>query len=348
MYGIDAAHGNSTFFYHFDRTGSTLLLTDGSGNTTDAYAYTPYGELLGHTGSNDQSFTFVGQYGVRHLKDTYYHMGRRFYDASSGHFLSRDAIGVNVYDVSSLNPYQYAQQDPINVIDPQGETGWNQDHTVWTGKSGQFVQTQAPHGNFLGGWKYVPFNKKQDNPPPADPQPPKKPDKVEPKPPDPPKEDPRETPKIAAKTSPDSGAAPPTETAPLPPDTSSSNTASVTDNAPPKGQPGNSQPPAGPDWGKFAIKQGQKVVQWGIVAATQKLVPNAFGKGLGTANRLAGVATDVLQVGAEGTRRSPRLWSSGKESKRIRGLIQPISILAEKTWLTQPGHSRTCSHGLFK
>ena len=166
----------------------------------------------------------------------------------------------------------------------------------------------------------MPFNKAQNNPPPADPQPPKKPDKVEPKPPDPPKEDPRETPKIAAKTSPDSGTTPPTEAAPLPPDTSSSNTASVTDNAPPRSPPGNSQPPAGPDWGKFAVKQGQKVVQWGIVAATQKLVPNAFGKGLGTANRLAGVATDVLQVGAEGTKTVAALVDQRERVKKDTGI----------------------------
>jgi RHS repeat-associated protein len=320
LYGIDAAGGNSIFFYHFDQTGSTLLLTNGAGSTTDAYAYTPFGKLLGHTGASAQSFTFVGQYGVQNVADALYHMGRRFYDADSGRFLSRDPVGINIYDPSSLSLYQYAQQDPINVIDPPGEGSWNHDQTVWTGKTGMFVQTQKPHGNFLGGWKWVPFDKNKNNPPPAQPQPPNKPDRLEPKPPpEPPKENPRDTPQVAAKTSTDPGIKPPDEFTSSPPDTGSTNTASVTDSAPPKAKAGN-QPPAGPDWVKFGTKQGMKVLQWGIQYGTKQLVPEAFGKGLGTANRLAGVATQVLEVGAEGTKTVAALVDQRERIKKDTGI----------------------------
>lgn len=65
LYMIDAANGDEVRFYHFDRTGSTLALTDASGAVTDAYAYTPYGKLLQHKGTNQQPFTFVARWGVR-------------------------------------------------------------------------------------------------------------------------------------------------------------------------------------------------------------------------------------------------------------------------------------------
>ena len=48
-----AIENDKPLFYHFDRTGSTLALTDASGAVTDAYAYDPYGKMLGHTGKSD-------------------------------------------------------------------------------------------------------------------------------------------------------------------------------------------------------------------------------------------------------------------------------------------------------
>ncbi len=59
LYMIDPANGNAVRYYHFDRVGSTLALTDATGSVTDAYAYSPYGKLLGRTGTNPQPFTFV-------------------------------------------------------------------------------------------------------------------------------------------------------------------------------------------------------------------------------------------------------------------------------------------------
>lgn len=47
LYSVDIATGDPTF-YHFDRMGSTLALTNKDGNVTDSYAYGPYGEPLAH------------------------------------------------------------------------------------------------------------------------------------------------------------------------------------------------------------------------------------------------------------------------------------------------------------
>jgi len=63
LYMIDAANSNKVYHYHFDRTGSTLALTDSTGAVTDKFAYDPYGRILQKTGTNPQPFTFVGQYG---------------------------------------------------------------------------------------------------------------------------------------------------------------------------------------------------------------------------------------------------------------------------------------------
>ncbi len=73
-----AIENDQPLFYHFDRTGSTLALTNASGAVTDAYAYDPYGKMLGHTGKSTQPFTFTGKWGVRQESATLYQMRARY------------------------------------------------------------------------------------------------------------------------------------------------------------------------------------------------------------------------------------------------------------------------------
>jgi len=121
LYSIDVAT-NEVRFYHFDRVGSTLFLTDGGGQATDAYAYSPYGRLLSHTGTSDQPFTFIGRYGVRwEPVGDLYDMRARAYEPTIARFLSRDPVWPVLISIRGLNPYQYASQNPLRHIDPKGK-----------------------------------------------------------------------------------------------------------------------------------------------------------------------------------------------------------------------------------
>jgi len=121
LYSIDPASGQ-VCFYHFDRLGSTLFLTDGGGQVTDTFAYSPYGRLLSHTGTSDQPFTFIGRYSVRRESvGDLYDMRARAYEPATARFLTRDPVWPMVYIPKSLNPYQYASQNPLRHIDPKGK-----------------------------------------------------------------------------------------------------------------------------------------------------------------------------------------------------------------------------------
>ena len=121
LYMIDAANGNAVYHYHFDRVGSTLALTAANGAVTDAYAYTPYGALLGHAGANAQPFTYVGEVGVRgEPSANLYQMRARYYDPLAARFLTRDPLWPRLADPRALNPYQYAARNPLRFIDPLG------------------------------------------------------------------------------------------------------------------------------------------------------------------------------------------------------------------------------------
>jgi RHS repeat-associated protein len=120
LYLVNATN-NQPAFYHFNRVGTTLFLTDAGGNVADTYGYTPYGQMVKHNGTNDQPFTFVGEYGVRQEGDTgIYQMRARYYDPQTIRFLSRDPFGPNLIEPKSINPYAYAAQNPLSFIDPTG------------------------------------------------------------------------------------------------------------------------------------------------------------------------------------------------------------------------------------
>jgi RHS repeat-associated protein len=121
LYAIDPASGNAVSHYHFDQVGSTLALTAANGSVTDAYAYTPYGVLLGHMGTSSQPFTYVGRYGVRaEPTASLSHMRARYLAPEKATFISRDPVWPHLREVRSLNPYDYAAHTPGTVTDPRG------------------------------------------------------------------------------------------------------------------------------------------------------------------------------------------------------------------------------------
>ena len=126
LYFIDVANGNKVYYYHLDRLGSVLAVTDVryvypgvKGFVVESYAYGPYGKLLKHEGTCDQPFTFLGNHGVR-KEGRFYRMGARLYDPETARFLSRDPERPNLHDLRTLNPYGYVGADPLNAIDADG------------------------------------------------------------------------------------------------------------------------------------------------------------------------------------------------------------------------------------
>ncbi len=118
LYAIAAS--NARVDYHFDELGNTLFLTNAAGTVTDSYAYAPFGELLASTGATENPFTFGGAFGVmREASAGLYAMRARYYDALSGRFLSRDPI--DAIDPRGVNPYQYANGNPLAYVDPRGK-----------------------------------------------------------------------------------------------------------------------------------------------------------------------------------------------------------------------------------
>ncbi len=108
----------SHFFYHFDRNGNTLSLSDASGKVVTSYAYSVEGMKTTSGKVVDNPFTYVGAYGVIDEGNGLYQMGRRYYDADLGRFLQKDPLGFE----GGPNLYTYAANNPVDGIDPEGES----------------------------------------------------------------------------------------------------------------------------------------------------------------------------------------------------------------------------------
>ena len=107
------------YFYHFDKTGSTVVLTDGDANIASAYGYEPFGKVSNKTGTVTNPFTYVGALGVMDEGNGLYFMRNRYYDANTGKFLQKDPIGF----AGGINLYRYVGNNPVNRVDPLGLAG---------------------------------------------------------------------------------------------------------------------------------------------------------------------------------------------------------------------------------
>ena len=106
--------------YHFDRRGSTVALTDSSGNVAASFRYGPYGELIGNASASPTPFLYNGRDGVMTDGNGLYYMRARYYNPDPKRFVNRDVLQGNISNDQSLNRYVYVNGKPESYTDPFG------------------------------------------------------------------------------------------------------------------------------------------------------------------------------------------------------------------------------------
>lgn len=110
------AAGGSTSFFHADRLGSVVGLSNAS-TATHAYSYGPYGETLAGSSPDAAPFRYTGR---EKDTDSLYFYRARYYSTNQKRFLSVDPVEA----MGSVSPYAYVEGDPLNAVDPSGEIAW--------------------------------------------------------------------------------------------------------------------------------------------------------------------------------------------------------------------------------
>jgi len=127
-YRPDAAVAG-TSYYTQDHLGSTRLETNASGQQVKCSDYLPFGEeiLPGYGsrsscfGANENKIKFTGK--ERDAETGLDYFGARYFSGALGRFTSADnfANDTHTTDPQSWNLYTYVRNNPIRLIDPNGE-----------------------------------------------------------------------------------------------------------------------------------------------------------------------------------------------------------------------------------
>jgi RHS repeat-associated protein len=106
--------GGQTYYYHQNALWSVEAITDSTASVVERDAYDAYGALTTLPSTISNPYFFTG----RQLdpETGLYFYRARYYDPGKGRFLQRDPMEY----VEGTNLYEYAQDNPVNRVDPFG------------------------------------------------------------------------------------------------------------------------------------------------------------------------------------------------------------------------------------
>jgi len=110
------------YWYHCDRLGNVMAITDAYGNAYAVYTMDAFGKVLEKGTSSGYYYQHAADPQPYHLTTKeydattgLYYFGARWYDPTTGRFISREPTRVD-----GPNLYQFNFNDPVNWFDPNG------------------------------------------------------------------------------------------------------------------------------------------------------------------------------------------------------------------------------------
>jgi len=136
-------------YVYTDPQGTPLAEADVNGNITATFDYAPYGSIALGTAPNGPGYT-------GHVNDPdtgLVYMQARYYDPSVGRFVGTDPVGPSAGNSFNFNRYNYANNNPIVNMDPDGRLTGSLLHQDEEGTAGSGYTTFVNPVEGSGGGK---------------------------------------------------------------------------------------------------------------------------------------------------------------------------------------------------
>lgn len=116
---------NEYYFYNYDVRGSTSSIIDPTGTLVKGYSYDEFGNTVETTATSfNNEITYTST--IVDTSTGLQYMNARFYNPSTGRFLSQDSYTGNAYEPWTQHLYSYCGNNPTNFVDPTGHVpAWN-------------------------------------------------------------------------------------------------------------------------------------------------------------------------------------------------------------------------------
>ena len=105
-------------YYTQNAHGDVVNLTNTDGEVTKAYKYDAFGVEKNIDENDTNAFRYCGEYYDKETATVY--LRARYYNPTTGRFISRDSYLGRRSDPLSLNLYTYCRNNPLRYIDPSG------------------------------------------------------------------------------------------------------------------------------------------------------------------------------------------------------------------------------------
>ena len=132
MAGVPTGGNPPSYYWEIsDPLGTGMVMLDMEGQRIRHQLFTPFGRIHDEVGADFRTY-YAG-----HRRDDdsgMFYMQARWYDPGAGRFLSVDPLVRTTLTPQSANAYSYAENNPVNGIDP---TGMNV--LGWSGPSGRLA-----------------------------------------------------------------------------------------------------------------------------------------------------------------------------------------------------------------
>lgn len=114
--------GGNYYFYITDHLGNNRIVADAAASVVQSTQYYPFGmPFADATGQNVQPYKYNNKELDGRNGLNMYDSNMRYYDFPFPHTLTPDPLSEKYY---SLSPYSWVANNPINAIDPRGDSIW--------------------------------------------------------------------------------------------------------------------------------------------------------------------------------------------------------------------------------